>query len=358
MGWGSGTAEFPYLIDPLTAISHQARHDRSLLDWWFDDWELEGLQERSQLSRAGVTIVGVHSDSGEEYITYDGNVGDRNNLSAWNNGDNVVLAAANVSNNVVVVVHSVGPMDMEKWIDHPNVTAVLWAGLPGQESGNSLVDILYGAYNPSGRLPYTIAKNRSDYPADIDYVPISGEPYQPQVNYTEGLFIDYRHFQQKNIAPRYPFGFGLSYTKFNYTNLIITPLHPNSGDNYPLSSPSANSSAIKVGRFLHPYLQDPYYRISIDVQNIGPVNGCDIPQLYLSFPAGNGEPPKVLRDFARINLDPWEARRVEWTLSRYDLSIWDVDTQEWRIPEGMFGAVVGKDSADSGVKGGFCIRRC
>lgn len=205
MGWGSGTAEFPYLVDPLTAISYQARHDRSLLDWHFDDWDLKTLQARAQTAQADLVLVGVHSDSGEEYITYDGNVGDRNNLSAWNNGDNVVLAAANVSSNVVVIVHSVGPMDMEKWIEHPNVTAVLWAGLPGQESGNSLVDVLYGAYSPSGRLPYTIAKRREDYPADIDYVPVRGPPYQPQVNYTEGLFIDYRHFQERKITPRYPF---------------------------------------------------------------------------------------------------------------------------------------------------------
>jgi beta-glucosidase len=125
-----------------------------------------------------------------------------------------------VNNNTVVVVHSVGPMIMERWIDHPNITAVLWAGLPGQESGNALVNVLYGDYNPSGRLPYTIAKKREDYSADIIYVN-SSVPAIPQVDYTEGLDIDYRHFLRQGIEPRFEFGFGLSYTKFNFTNLQI-----------------------------------------------------------------------------------------------------------------------------------------
>jgi beta-glucosidase len=218
MGWGSGTAEFPYLIDPLTAIAKQARRDRSVLQWWLDDWDLSGVAGIAQTSE--VTIVGIDSDSGEQYITVDGNEGDRNNLTAWHNGDNVVLAAANASSNVVVVVHSVGPLIIESWIDHPNVTAVLWAGIPGQESGNALVDVLYGLYNPSGRLPYTIAKNRTDYSADIIYFNGTSGP-EPQVNYTEGLEIDYRHFLAKNITPRFEFGFGLSYTRFNYTNLQV-----------------------------------------------------------------------------------------------------------------------------------------
>lgn len=86
---------------------------------------------------------------------------------------------------MVVIVHSVGSLILEPWIDNPNVTAVLWAGLPGQESGNSLVDVLYGDQNPSGRLPYTIAKNRTDYAADVVYTG-SPAPGGVQIDYTEG----------------------------------------------------------------------------------------------------------------------------------------------------------------------------
>ena len=143
-------------------------------------------------------------------------------MTAWNNGDRLVKAVASKCNNTIVVVHSVGPMLVEDWIDHPNVTGVLWAGLPGQESGTSLVDVLYGEYNPSARLPYTIAKNRSDYSADIDYVPTNTK--YTDVFYTEGLDIDYRHFLRHGIEPRFPFGFGLSYTTFTYSNIQVSPI--------------------------------------------------------------------------------------------------------------------------------------
>ena len=131
-------------------------------------------------------------------------------MTAWANGDDLVLAVAAQNNNTIVVVHSVGPLIVEPWIDHPNVTAVrfhpalyiylcvishsqvVWAGLPGQESGNSLVDVLYGDWNPSGRLPYTIAKRLEDYPAQI---PSGGGLLDViSIPYDEGLFIDYRHF--------------------------------------------------------------------------------------------------------------------------------------------------------------------
>lgn len=218
MGWGSGTAEFPYLIDPYQAIVSRAREDGTDIDWWFDNWDIDRAVTVAKTK--DVVIVGINSDAGEYYIDVDGNIGDRNNLTAWYNGDNLVQSMAGNFSNVVVVVHAVGPIDMEAWIDHPNVTAVLWAGLPGQESGNSLVDVLYGNYNPSGRLPYTIAKQRSDYGSDIDYVN-TGVPAQTNVEYSEKLNIDYRHFLANDIEPRFPFGFGLSYTSFNYTNLNI-----------------------------------------------------------------------------------------------------------------------------------------
>ncbi|KAK2464116.1 hypothetical protein APHAL10511_003864 [Amanita phalloides] len=150
---------------------------------------------------------------------------DRKNLTAWHNGDKLVLTVAAQNNNTIVVVHSVGPLILEPWIEHPNVTAVLWAGLPGQEAGNSLADVLYGDKNPSGRLPYTIAKRASDYPT---HVITTNNPTEIEgIPYTEGLLIDYRYFDAKKITPRFEFGFGLSYTKFEYSNLQVSKV-PNS----------------------------------------------------------------------------------------------------------------------------------
>ena len=101
-------------------------------------------------------------------------------------------------------MNSVGPMDLEKWISNANVTAVLWAGVPGQESGNALVDVLYGTVNPSGRLPYTIAKQLSDYAA---HNVTGGQNDAIPITYSEKLLIDYRHFDSAAITPRYEFGF-------------------------------------------------------------------------------------------------------------------------------------------------------
>lgn len=124
------------------------------------------------------------------------------NLTLWQNADNLILAVAKANKNTVVVTHSVGPAILEPWIDHPNVTAVVWAGIAGQEAGNSITDVLYGAYNPSGRLPYTIAKSPADYSAQL--ITGGGANDILSIPYSEGLFIDYRHFDAVSIlAPSF-----------------------------------------------------------------------------------------------------------------------------------------------------------
>ena len=172
---------------------------------------------------------------------------------------------------------------MEAWVDHPNITAMyglfrflvsivnpvssVHAGLQGQEAGNTLVDILWGAVNPSGRLPYTIAKSPSDYSADIGY--------NHDVNYSEGLYIDYRWFDEvrypyiffgvwvlivmvkKNITPRFEFGFGLSYTSFSYSAMKITRLRGLSSGFQAPTGAGSSLSGWSVFRFIferHLYL--------------------------------------------------------------------------------------------------------
>ncbi|WWC99744.1 hypothetical protein V866_006649 [Kwoniella sp. B9012] len=385
MGWGSGTCNFPYLVDPLQAISAKAIKDGSQLDWFFDDYDIEPAQDTA--TGSDVVIVGINSDSGEEYITVDGNIGDRNNISAWHGGDALVKAIAEVNNNTIVVVHSVGPIDMEQWIEHPNITAVLWAGLPGQESGHALVDILYGKYNPSGRLPYTIAKRLEDYPAQLNYVN-TDQVEHPLVEYREELNIDYRHFLSRNITPRYEFGYGLSYTTFEYSKVEMW--YGADGKDWDKSTRSLgvrgeeemdddtsaangtldigvsggstrgnSTSNRKLGSFTQESLHRPRWTISVDVTNTGDVLGCDIPQLYLSYPKEAGEPPKVLRDFNRVQLWPGDTKSVTFQLSKYDVSIWDVVGQKWVIPKGQFGIEVGRSSMDEkSVKTQWCFRGC
>jgi Glycosyl hydrolase family 3 C-terminal domain/Glycosyl hydrolase family 3 N terminal domain len=175
-GWGSGTADLPYLISPLEAIQARAREDHTSLSWYLNDFDLQ--QAAHATLNKDTAIVFIAATSGEEYRTVDGNVGDRNNLTAWNGGDALVEAVAAHNPNTIVVVHSVGPILMP-WANHENITGIVWAGVPGQEAGNSLADVLYGDWNPSGRLPYTIAKKESEYRSRI--------PWNDQeVHYSEG----------------------------------------------------------------------------------------------------------------------------------------------------------------------------
>ncbi|KAJ8587371.1 glycoside hydrolase family 3 protein [Rhizopogon salebrosus TDB-379] len=349
MGWGSGTGNFPYLISPLEGVQERARQDGSSIFWDFDDWNT-ALAGNMAFGQAAA-LVFINSDSGEDYITVDGNQGDRNNLTAWHNGDNIVLAVAAQNNNTIVVVNSVGPLIMESWIEHPNVTAVVWAGIQGQEAGNSIADVLYGTYNPSGRLPYTIAKDPADYAAQLVTEDSGSEIVN--IDYTEGLFIDYRHFDQANITPRFEFGFGLSYTTFSYSDADACTIQSLDSDEQDLitawengqASPTAEGSSTAL------WLHEPAFQVTFTVTNTGPVAGTEIPQLYIHHPSSAGEPPSVLKGFTNVDISPGETKSVSITLSRYDLSIWDVVAQGWRKPDGQISFSVGTSSRDFRLQG-------
>lgn len=197
MGWGSGTADYPYFSAPADAIKTRAQTDGTQVTVSSTD-STAGVS--GAVNGADVAIVFITSDAGEGYITVEGVKGDRNNLDPWHGGNDLVKAVAALNKNVVVVVHSVGPIILETILAQPNVKAIVWAGLPSQENGNALVDVLYGDTAPSGKLPYTIAKAAGDYGTTIS---------ASDDRFAEGLFIDYRHFDKSNIAPRYEFGFGL-----------------------------------------------------------------------------------------------------------------------------------------------------
>ena len=127
-GWGSGAVEFPYLVAPLDAIKTQAQKDGTTVTTSSTDNAQQGA---SAAQNADYAIVCINSDSGEGYITVEGNAGDRKNLDPWHNGNDLVKAVAAVNKKTIVVIHSVGPLILEPYIDNPNVVAVVWAGLPG-----------------------------------------------------------------------------------------------------------------------------------------------------------------------------------------------------------------------------------
>ncbi|KDN47766.1 glycoside hydrolase family 3 protein [Tilletiaria anomala UBC 951] len=331
-GWGSGTADYAYLVSPYEAISQRAQKDHTAIYWTFDDYNYGGAQ--SVATNADAALVFLQSDSGEGYITVDNNAGDRNNLTAWHEGDTLVKQVAAVNPNTIVVIHAPAQLDLEEWINHPNVTAVVWAGMPGSEAGNGLVDVLYGDVNPSGRIPFTIAKSRNDYSADVTYM---DNAQTPQIYYSEGLLVDYRHFDSKNIEPRYPFGHGLSYTKFSYTNAKGKWI----GD----KNTNAKVEVYK-GKAYPDFIFDDVYEVSFTVKNTGSRDGYEVPQVYLAFPSGSGEPPKVLRKFDRFEIAKGESKTVTFKLNAYDLSTWDVTKQKWLRPKGQTQVLIGASSRD------------
>lgn len=197
MGWGSGTANFPYLITPLTAIQNEVRANGGNIENVLDNYaytQIDSLAQRVDQVN-GVALVFVNSDSGEGYIIVDGNEGDRNNLTLWQGGDTLIENITALCSNVVVVMHTVGPV-LVPWHNNPNISAIIWAGIPGQESGNAIADILYGRVNPSGKLPFTFGASRGEYGTDILYEPNNGDG-PPQDDFTNGVFIDYRAFDRE-----------------------------------------------------------------------------------------------------------------------------------------------------------------
>ena len=236
---------------------------------------------------------------------------------------------AAVNKNTIVVVHSVGPVILETILALSNVVAVVWAGIPGQESGNGLVDILYGSTSPSGKLPYTIAKAQADYGTAI----ASGDD-----TYSEGLYIDYRHFDHASITPRYEFGFGLSYTTFAYSALSVSTL-----------STAAGSTAAPGG---FASLYDVVATVTATITNNGTVTGAEVPQLYIGLPSSApASPPKQLRGFNKVSLAASASSTVSFKLRRKDLSYWDSGSQKWILPAGTFSVYVGASSRDIRLTG-------
>jgi beta-glucosidase-like glycosyl hydrolase len=390
MGWGSGTSNFPFLVTPDTAIQAQVLADGGRYESIFDNYDFAAIQALVSQPDATCIVFG-NSDSGEGYISVDGNEGDRNNLTLWQNADNVIKNVSTWCNNTIVVLHSGGPVLVADWYEHPNVTAIIWAGLPGEESGNSLVDILYGKRNPAGRSPFTWAKQREDYGADVMYTPNNGND-APQQAFTEGVYIDYRHFDQAGIEPIFEFGYGLSYTTFTYSAIQVSKKHvgkyqPTSGRTITAPALGTFSTILSdykfpaayryILAFIYPYLntttslqaasEDPHYgssafipehsqdgspqpligasdktapggnrqlydvmyEVRATIKNTGHVAGDEVPQLYVDL--GGDNPPRQLRDFARLHIAPGESQVFQGIITRRDLSNWDAATQNWVI---------------------------
>ncbi len=413
-GWGSGAVEFPILVTPLDAL-------RSAFD--SDSVEVAShlannipLKSSPSLLRdTDLCIVFINSDAGEGFASWKGILGDRNDLYSQKGGDKLVQQVANGcghgSGQTIVVVHAVGAVILERWIDLPGVKAVVLANLPGEKSGDALVDVLFGDIDASGRLPYTVGKSLDDYGkgGQVLYYPNGAVPQQ---NFDEGLYIDYRYFDNNSITPRYEFGFGLSYTTFSFSNLNLTTSKPKSPlpslrpdllkpPNYDSIIPDPSTALFpepfrKLKKYIYPYITStsdialgkyPYpdgysslqplspagggeggnpslfenhLLVTVTLTNTGKRKGKQVVQVYVAFPDNviddsTGEkvdfPVKVLRGFEKVELDINESKDVQIGLTRKDFSYWSVGKQNWVMPiEGKFTVLVGASSRDLPLK--------
>jgi beta-glucosidase len=225
-------------------------------------------------------------------------------------------------NNVVVTMFGSGQR-MVHWADQ--VTSLLYAWYGGQVQGKAIVDILLGRVNPSGKLPMTIEKEFSDSPgADyrpkkFDYEGKEGKyKYTYKLKYNEGVFVGYRWYDTKNIEPLYPFGFGLSYTKFEYSNLKLSAKKINK--NKPIT-------------------------VSFTLKNTGRRNGAEIVQLYVhDVKSSTARPVKELKGFEKIFLKPGASKEISLKLNWKDFAFWNSKTKRWDVEKGKFKIMVGSSS--------------
>ncbi|KAF2479522.1 beta-glucosidase-like protein [Neohortaea acidophila] len=403
MGWGSGAVELPYLSPPAFTLRRIMEEDKYNITDWADNHK-PGIEQAAK--EQDVCFVFISSDAGEGYLGWEDVKGDRNELYAQKGGDEMVRRVASNCEKTVVVLHTVGPTILERWIDLPGVKAVLIAHLPGQEAGQAIVDVIFGEANPSGRLPYTIAKKPEDYgpTSEVMYLP---NAVVPQQNFTEGLYIDYRYFDKHDIDPRYEFGYGLSYGGFKLNSLMVHPLGSANHEALPrpdalkppqldTTIPSVDSALWpqgmrKLKKYIYPYIDSvsdikhgkyPYpngydtpqavskagggeggnhdlfntaVNVRAELTNLGTMDGFCVVQLYLEFPPNivdaDGEPVdmpvRVLRNFDKIWTEGSHKRtRISMDLTRKDLSYWDVKRQTWIMPDGEFRVHLGFSSRD------------
>ncbi|KAL1873815.1 hypothetical protein VTK73DRAFT_730 [Phialemonium thermophilum] len=332
-GGGSGATSQSRIVSPFDALTQQAYDDDTALFWDL----ASGDPSVHPASDACLVVVNAFATEGF----------DRPNLHD-DYTDGLIKNVADKCNNTIVIFHNAGVRLVDQWIDHANVTALLFAHLPGQDSGKALVSVLYGESSPSGKLPYTVAHNESDYRHFLG----PDEPEGifamfPQSNFSEGVLTDYRHFDARNITPRFEFGFGLSYTTFAYANLSVAKTELASNTT-PATFPTGPTEPGGPAD-----LWDVLVRVRADVRNTGAVAAAEVAQLYVGIPGAAA--PRQLRGFEKPFLNASEAATVEFNLTRRDLSVWDVAAQKWRLQNGKYDVWVGGSSRDLPLHGNMTL---
>ena len=310
---GSSIVIPSYAISPLQGLRNHAQNVEVVSYLGEDPQEAADLANEAD---AAVVIAALTPlDEGEQNTPFPPFGGDRTDLSLPERDVELITAVAEANNRVVVVIEAGGGVTMEPWIDE--VEALILAWYPGQEGGNAIAEVLYGDVNPSGKLPFTVPQE-----GDPLYEFGSGSP---SIEY--GYFHGYRYYDNKSLSPRYPFGFGLSYTEFSY-------------DNLRLSTQSID--------------MDETLQVRFDVTNLGEFAGKEVAQLYTGYRDSDIQRPvRELKAFEKIRLEPKETRSITFELSVRDLAYYDDDLGRWQIEMIPHIVEVGSSSRDLPLCGIF-----
>lgn len=237
---------------------------------------------------------------------------DRVHMSMPEKQNKLIEAVAKVQPNVVVVLHNGSPIEMP-WLSQ--VKGVLEAYLSGQAVGLAEYDILFGKVNPSAKLPESFPIKLEDNPSYLNFPGVKDD-----VEYNEGIFVGYRYYDKKKMDVLFPFGYGLSYTTFAYSNLKLS------------------SDCIK---------DDEPLTVTVDVTNTGAVAGKEIVQLYVADKESTVmRPVKELRDFAKVDLQPGETKTVEFVLGKRAFAYYNTEIDDWHVESGEFTIMIGKSSRE------------
>lgn len=237
---------------------------------------------------------------------------DRSHMGMPNCQNELIKRVAAVQPNTIVVLHNGSPVEMP-WADQ--VKGIVEAYLGGQAVGAAVVDILFGKVNPSAKLPETFPCKLEDNPSYL-YYPGEGD----KVEYREGVFVGYRYYDAKKMDVRFPFGYGLSYTTFAYSNLKLSATQIKDTDTLT---------------------------VSVDITNTGSMAGKEVVQLYVSDVESTViRPVKELKGFDKVELQPGETRTVTFTLGKRAFAYWNTQIHDWHVESGEFRILVGKSSRD------------
>jgi len=261
--------------------------------------------------KADAAIVCVSTDRTE------GEARDRSTMDLPNDQDELICRVAAANPRTVVVLNNGTPVTMKGWIDQ--VPAVLEAWLPGQEGGGAVADLLFGKATPSGKLPTTFGIDRADYPDLPNFPGKNGV-----VSYAEGIYVGYRHFDKEGIVPLFPFGYGLSYTTFDYRNLQLS-----------------TAALAAKGEIV----------VTADIANTGPRPGAEVVELYVHDPHPKiDRPVRELRGFTKIPLEPGETGKVTFHIRPRDFAYFDVGGKQWKADAGRYEIELASSSRDIRLK--------